>query len=36
MQNYYGMAIHQNNLSPQNKDKDKVLYSKKKSVCATL
>ena len=28
MQNYYGMAIHQNTLSSQNNDKEKTLYSR--------
>ena len=36
MQNYCGMAISQNTLSSQNNDKEKALYSMKKSVLATL
>ena len=36
MQNYYGMATHQNTLSSQNNDKEKALYSMKKSVLLTL
>ena len=36
MQNYYGMAIRQNTLSSHNSDKEKALYSMKKSVLATL
>ena len=36
MQNYYRMAICQNTLSSQNNDKEKALYSMKKSVLATL
>ena len=36
MQNYYGMAICQNTLSSQNNDKEKALYSMKKSVLAPL
>ena len=36
MQHYYGMTIRQNTLSLQNNDKEKALYSMKKSVLATL
>ena len=36
MQNYYVMAIHQNALSLQNIDKEKALYSMKKSLFSTL
>ena len=36
MQNYHGMAICQNTLSPQKNDTEKALYSMKKSVLATL
>ena len=36
MQNCYGMTIRQNTLSSQNNDKEKALYSMKKSVLGTL
>ena len=36
MQNCYGMTICQNTLSSQNNDKEKALYSMKKSVLGTL
>ena len=36
MQNYCGMAVRQNILSSQNNDKEKALYSMKKSVLGTL
>ena len=35
MQNHCDMAIHQNTLSSKNNDKEKALYSMKKSVLAT-
>ena len=36
MQNYYGMAVRQNILSSLHNDKEKPLYSMKKSVLVTL